>query len=261
MIKKDDLLTVYTNVLYTLRTLGAEGRYILTGSGAYVGVYNAVEEKEHPIHDLDIKLIPDDFVKASSVMWALSRISGKKLPSPDYVLDTPYPRFDFVYNGIPVNVWVLTSADDVHYVTYDNLCDEKIFTENLRDIFKYKAMMNRPKDVRDAQIVKLEWWENTKLDTNKSMLVNPYVLVHSDQVTEDDIKDIESIEVVPSNYGEASLCIRLTGNNTGYGGMHFITLLDGHGLNIGDKVDPTRVVINTYERMEGFGTCIRAYIK
>lgn len=261
MIKKDDLLTVYTNVLYTLRTLGAEGRYILTGSGAYVGIYNAVEEKEHPIHDLDIKLIPDDFVKASSIMWALSRISGKELPNSYYVVNTPSPRFDFVYNGIPVNVWVLTSKDDVHYIAHANLCDEEIFTENLVDIFKYKAMMNRPKDVRDAQIVKLEWWEEGCLNPEYSMIVNPYVLVESEPFTEADIAKIERIEVVESEYSEASLCIHTISKNNGYSGMYFIQLLDSGDYIIGSIIDPRRVIINTYRRIEGFNTCKRAYIK
>lgn len=261
MIKKDNLLTVYTNVLYTLRTLGAEGRYILTGSCAYVGIYNAIDESEHPIHDLDIKLIPDDFVKASSILWALSRISGKELPDPEYVVATPSPRFDFIYNGIPVNVWVLTSGDSVHYVTHTNLCDEKIFTENLIDIFKYKAMMNRPKDVKDAQIVKLEWWEEGRLNPEDSILVNPYVLVKSEPLTEADIAKIESIEVVESTYSEASLCIHVISKNIAYSGMHFIQLLNSGDYIIGSIIDPRRVIVNTYRRIEGFGTCVRAYIK
>lgn len=261
MINKNNLLTVYTNVLYTLRTLGAEGRYILTGSGAYVGIYNAIEESEHPIHDLDIKLIPDDFVKASSILWALSKVSGKELPDPDYVVATPSPRFDFVYNGIPVNVWVLTSSENVHYSTHDDLCRETIFVEDLIDIFKYKAMMNRPKDVRDAEIVKLEWWQVEKLKPEDSIVTNPYVMVDSKPFSKSELSLIERIEVVESEYSEASLCIHTISKNNGYSGIYFIQLLDSGDYIIGSIIDPRRVIINTYRRIKGFGTCKRAYIK
>lgn len=261
MIKKDDLLKVYTNVLYTLRTLGAEGRYILTGSGAYVGVYNAIKEEEHPIHDLDIKLIPDDFVKSASILWALSRISGKELPDPEYVVATPSPRFDFVYNNIPVNVWVLTSKDDVHYQAHTNLCDETIFTEDLVDIFKYKAMMNRPKDVRDAEIFELGWREKRRLNPENDITINPYVLIKSEPLSEEEIACIDRIEVVNSVYSEASLCFHLTDENRDYQGMSFVQLLDSGDYIIGSIIDPHKVVINTYRRVEGFGTCRRAFIK
>ena len=85
--------------------------------------------------------------------------------------------------------------------------------------------------------------------------------MESKPLTEADIAKIERIEVVESVYSEASLCIHLINKNRDYCGMAFIQLLDSGDYIIGSIIDPRRVIINTYRRIEGFGTCKRAYIK
>lgn len=252
-IKAELIPQLYHQTTCALIALGATGKYVLTGSGVYVGIMGKLTEQEHPIHDLDLKLIPDNPLIAAKVLTALSLTHGKATPLDKieyFPIKGEPARFDFMYQGIPVNVFL--ALDPVNYNT--NNVDE-IPIENLDDIFLAKAKMNRPKDVEDINT--LGWMEyDCDCDDNYEDIIHPYVLDEVKPLTDAELMSVFHADVVEGYYNTKS--IRFT-NRMFYNGSevpHFTYQYidmdtyweDYDKVRLGE-IEPKSIRIAVYKRM------------
>lgn len=269
-ISAEYIPALYRNVKEVLEHLDVSGTLILTGSGAYVGIMGKISEKDHPIHDLDLKLIPNNPIKAIEVLTVLSVLSGKDCPVTDYFTIKGEPvRYDFMFNGIPVNVWLM--IDPVRYSTVttkpSKYCSSvEIPVENLDDIFIAKAKMNRPKDIRDIE--NIAWLSvEHQLGALVDDVMHPWILDREDELTPSEKSHILQAEVIMGYYG---MSVRFTVKSQDFDGnvyMHgwqYITI-DEHcdnydSIQLG-KVSVDDVRIAHFKRFGAEGdTCIRCRV-
>lgn len=209
-IKAEYIPLLYNNVTNLLAALGATGTYVLTGSGVYVGILKKLTEKEHPIHDLDLKLIPDRPLDAARVLTILSMLCAKEAPfSEEYFeLKGEPKRYDFIYQSIPVNVWLM--LDPVRYDII-RLDDVDIPIENLDDIFLAKIKMNRPKDVKDIEA--LQWdYHNYNAPYLYDDILHPWIFDSQRPMTDDEKRYVVKVEVIPSQFDGKSIMFTCTAN-------------------------------------------------
>lgn len=204
---------LYNNVTNLLTALGATGTYVLTGSGVYVGILKKLTEKEHPIHDLDLKLIPDRPLDAARVLTVLSLLCAKEVPSHEeyFTIKGEPARFDFTYQGIPVNVWLMLDPVRYETVRLDRVSagigyklDVDITVENLDDIFLAKVKMNRPKDVRDIET--LDWsYDNYNSAYRYEDILHPWVFDSERPLSPEEKEYVLKAEVIAGQFDNKSI--------------------------------------------------------
>ena len=269
---------LYNNVTNLLGALGATGIYVLTGSGVYVGILKKLTEKEHPIHDLDLKLIPDRPLDAARVLTVLSLLCAKEVPSHEeyFTIKGEPARFDFTYQGIPVNVWLMLDPVRYETVRLDRVSagtgyklDVDILIENLDDIFLAKAKMNRPKDVRDIEA--LDWsYNNYNSAYLYEDILHPWVLDSEKELSPEEREYVITAEVVAGYYNNKSVKFTCTKNleqyhryGTGFI-WHYISI-DEYSDNYDDipfgEVPVDSITLVKYKRYNSVETCNRVRIK
>lgn len=270
---------LYNNVTNLLESLGATGTYVLTGSGVYVGILKKLTEKDHPIHDLDLKLIPDRPLDAARVLTTLSMLCAKEFPSSEeyFELKGEPKRYDFTYRGIPVNVWLM--LDPVRYDTIrlDKVSagsgyklDVDIPIENLDDIFLAKIKMNRPKDVKDIKT--LQWdYHNYNAPYLYDDILHPWVFDSQRPMTDEEKRYVVKAEVIPSQFDGKSIMFTCTTNLDGlhrYGEnkvYHYMSIDEHDDVSmkvvIGEEIPVDSIIWVKYKRYNSVETCDRVRIK
>lgn len=269
---------LYNNVTNLLGALGATGTYVLTGSGVYVGILKKLTEKEHPIHDLDLKLIPDRPLDAARVLTVLSLLCAKEVPSHEeyFTIKGEPARFDFTYQGVPVNVWLMLDSVRYETVRLDRVSagigyklDVDILIENLDDIFLAKAKMNRPKDVKDIEA--LDWsYDNYNSAYRYEDILHPWVLDSEKELSPEEREYVIAAEVVAGYYNNKSVKFTCTKNleqyhryGTGFI-WHYISI-DEYSDNYDDipfgEVSVDSITLVKYKRYNSVETCDRVRIK
>ena len=270
-ISAECIPVLYRNIQDVLEYLGVKGTLVLTGSGAYVGIMEKISEKDHPIHDLDLKLIPENPIKAIEVLTALSTLTGKECYIADYFTIKGEPvRYDFMFNDIPVNIWLMIEPVRYNVITtkLSKYCGPiEIPVESLDDIFIAKAKMNRPKDVRD--IKNIAWANVEAQSTSYDNILHPWVLDREEKLTPSEKSYVHKAEVIMGYYGKS---VRFTFMHQYFAGKvkeydhgwQYITI-DEHCDNYDDiqlgevSLDDIRIVYFKRFNAEG-DTCIRCRI-
>lgn len=249
-----------------MKELGATGQYVLTGSSVYVGILKKLSEDDHPIHDLDIKLIPDNPLTAVRVLTVMSEITGKEQPMTEYFTIKNEPvRYDFTYNDIPVNVWLMLDPVKYEIVRLDRvyagassfMLNVDIPIENLNDILLAKAKMNRPKDVKDLSVIE---WNPTSdfIDRKFEDIAHPWVLKEVKSLTQKELQDVFSAEVIIGQFDTKSIQFanRIFANGSEcptlvYQYIDLDTNWDGYNsVKLGHVNDPASIKIAVYNRFK-----------
>lgn len=271
-IKAEHIPVLYRNVKEVLDWLGASGTLVLTGSGAYVGILGKIDEKDHPIHDFDLKLIPDNPIKAVSVLTALSTLTGKQCPNMEeyFTIKGEPVRYDFMFNDIPVNVWI--AIDPVRYEVMNTgpskfCCPMEIPVENLDDIFIAKAKMNRPKDVRDIENI---CWASVEYQyVTAENVLHPWVVDSENKLTPAELSHVQEAVVVNGCYNDKAIRFTVQSQavdgNVYCNGWQYLTL-DEHWddldkIMVGDVIAPSAISIVKYKRFNGTEEKLRARIE